>query len=372
MRIPVVIFLALACALTGFVAGWTLRGPLGLRPASAVTPPVRPVPGPAGLDRHTPSVAADPQSDELDTLFESGDWSDAVLAVASRWRRDEERARQRLHAELDLLVQAGRNDAAAGLADAILTYYARDAHVLLVQANLLQQLGQARAAVAPLYEVIQYAGSAEQVQLARTRLRVLVDALIASMAQRGETGALLELLDELLLQDPGNPRWRLLAARWHFRNGDRDVARAHLDQLAPGVALSDAVRASVNELRLEMASGSGLPLTRRGSHWVASVRLGRVAAELMVDTGASMTVLTLPVLQAAGARPLGRSVRINTAGGPVAAALYEIDSLVAGPHVFEHLTVAALADDLPADGLLGMDVLSQVGLDLAADSAISP
>lgn len=274
-------------------------------------------------------------------------------------------ARTALREHLEELTAKGDLAAAAAWCEAVLAYSERDPVVLLAYADLLQQLGRAREAVAPLQEVIHYAGDAAQIVEARRRLDVLVDALVASLAVRREHGELLALLDGLLNGDPDNYRWRLLAAEWRFETGDAAGAAADLDQLGPGLPVPESIRSGARELRAAMAGRKGgLPMQRRGQHWVARVEVMAEPAELLVDTGASITVVRSEVLRRAGARFLGRSVSIDTAGGRVRAPLYELDSFTAGKWEFGPLRVASLTAHLPADGLLGMDVLARAGLDI--------
>jgi clan AA aspartic protease (TIGR02281 family) len=86
--------------------------------------------------------------------------------------------------------------------------------------------------------------------------------------------------------------------------------------------------------------------------------------ELVVDTGASITVL--PLALAGAGSPTGRRVRIQTASGEVEADLVRFPELKIGPVTMRHILAATM--DLPGTlagrGLLGMNVLRRLNLEL--------
>ncbi len=88
--------------------------------------------------------------------------------------------------------------------------------------------------------------------------------------------------------------------------------------------------------------------------------------ELVVDTGASITVL--PLSLASAGTPTGRRVRIQTASGEIEADLVRFPELKIGTITVRHILAASL--DLPGalagKGLLGMNVLRRLNLELDA------
>jgi clan AA aspartic protease (TIGR02281 family) len=127
--------------------------------------------------------------------------------------------------------------------------------------------------------------------------------------------------------------------------GTEGVTQAELDRLG-------------DELQMRQ---SGVVVVLRGSALMAEATVNGRTLELLVDTGASMTGLTSTRLRRLGARYLGETVRVLTAGGEIQAQVYELDELVVGGRVFEKARVLGI-DSLPEgiDGILGMDVLEDV------------
>lgn len=113
-----------------------------------------------------------------------------------------------------------------------------------------------------------------------------------------------------------------------------------------------------------------LPLRRRGRVLIAEVWLNGVQANLLVDTGASMTVITEQLADEIRARvDASRSIRAMTANGRVDMPTTVVD-VELGPYVAEQTRVAVCADCVQglAGGLLGLDLQApfHVSVDVSA------
>ena len=107
---------------------------------------------------------------------------------------------------------------------------------------------------------------------------------------------------------------------------------------------------------------AAVPLIRSGEHFVVEARINGVEpVRLLIDTGASMTVVRNEVLSAAGVvTAVDDPLRyFNTANGVVAGTVYRLDSLTVGEQQVQNLEIAGMdfpvADEV--DGLLGMNYL---------------
>lgn len=79
----------------------------------------------------------------------------------------------------------------------------------------------------------------------------------------------------------------------------------------------------------------------------------------VVDTGASVTVISQQVAEAAGIRSCSTTGYAATANGVVPRCTATVDEITFGEFHVKHLVVSIMPD-LPVDALLGMDVLGRL------------
>lgn len=117
-----------------------------------------------------------------------------------------------------------------------------------------------------------------------------------------------------------------------------------------------------------------VPLRRQGDHFVVATQFDANEMNLMIDTGASTTVLTeraFARLSAGATREFVGQFRINTAGGSLDAPLFRIGEMRLGPFALRDLAVVVLPMEefRSADGLLGMNVLREFDFRIDQQSA---
>jgi clan AA aspartic protease (TIGR02281 family) len=101
-------------------------------------------------------------------------------------------------------------------------------------------------------------------------------------------------------------------------------------------------------------------LQRHGDHFLVAARLADgSSARLLIDTGASMTILTPPIPARGGYTDTGQKRVFSTANGRVTAPVYRLDVLSVGDWQVSQIEVGVLelADSPHIDGLLGMNFL---------------
>jgi clan AA aspartic protease (TIGR02281 family) len=122
-------------------------------------------------------------------------------------------------------------------------------------------------------------------------------------------------------------------------------------------------------------SKASIPIEKNGPIVVVDATLnGKIPAKLIVDTGASYTMIS-----SAMARELGinleqsrRTVPFQTANGLIQAPLTDLDSITVGGMEIKNLT-AAVHDALPNSkvaGLLGLNFLSNFRLDIDTQNGV--
>jgi len=108
---------------------------------------------------------------------------------------------------------------------------------------------------------------------------------------------------------------------------------------------------------------ANVPLSRSGNQFIVTASLdGRREIRLLIDTGASVTIVAPKVLEGLGYNLGGQKGRFSTANGEVDAPLVGVQSLAVGEQLVSPITVGAIALSRPVepvDGLLGMDFLQK-------------
>jgi len=131
----------------------------------------------------------------------------------------------------------------------------------------------------------------------------------------------------LLNLDPNNDRYRLAQAEWLAEVGEFERAEALLGEV--GTARSD--EAANMRARLGLA---GIPVERQGDRLIAEVLIAGRPVRMLVDTGATMSSLSLSTLRRLGARRTGRTATVVTASGVITAPVFVVDEVIVGDLTF--------------------------------------
>lgn len=241
----------------------------------------------------------------------------------------------------------------------------RDGAGLMLESHYHRRNKRWQVAMEPLLAAAEFPESNEQLEQIHAEQAQVVEQIYSEFADRDDWLALSEYFEELLLRDPNYDRIRLRLASVHAQSGDLDRALETLD----GTGTEGVSRQEIDELREELVRTHSEPVRFRdeGGALVARASLNASDIELLVDTGATKTALATSTLQRLGAYPLNDSAQVQTASGRITAQLYRVPELIVENTRFSDLTVLAL-DNPPArwDGLLGMDLLREMHVDLSA------
>jgi len=152
-------------------------------------------------------------------------------------------------------------------------------------------------------------------------------------------------------------------AKWLMKASQLDAAIEQLNVVQYDPFVGDTAQqmlAEIERLRLKLLE-TPLALQRKGSHFMVDALLNHRDIRLLIDTGASLTVL-----DSAAAAQLGlnesevlQRMQMNTANGVTEALLYRIDSMALGVFSVSPMDIAVVEhlDINGASGLLGMNFL---------------
>jgi clan AA aspartic protease (TIGR02281 family) len=289
-----------------------------------------------------------------------------------------ERVRGLILAHAGGLVAAADNSEAIRLLERYLVAEYRDVEARLLLADAYRGALDFTTAIDQLYQAKGHAWRPETLELIDRRIRAVVAKYAALLKREGDAAGLLELYRNLTYLEPSHAPWFLGLATVQLDAGDSVAARQSLSLVTqdPQVAararelLERAAAIDSEAANHETAQATepepeqtvaGIPLLRRGTHFLVEAGLGSgQTARLLIDTGASLTMLSERLVNSrgSGAQPTGRTGLFNTANGPVRAPIYRLETLTVGDWQIGDLEVGVLdLNGQGVDGLLGMNFL---------------
>ena len=365
----------------GLVLGWTAHDRWGARPVQQTEsgfPTVISL-----QDSEQPVTAPGQDSvepvDSVAQLLQDGAYAAAVERYESLQALADEvgmqQSREAILSYVQQRIQAQDFAAATQLLQGFLLASYRDADARLLLAEVYYGQQDYQAAIEQLYKARGDAFRPEMLARITRRIRLVVNAQAELFRKSEDTGALLDLFQNLTQQEPDYAAYFVELAIAQLALDDREAARRSLELVMYDAGVGEQAQAML--LTLQQAATvmpdpnssavatevAGIPLTRRGQHFLVDVHPGDDGRlRLLIDTGASMTIVTPAALQQQGVayRDTGRTRVFNTANGPVRASIYVIEMLSVGDWYIRDLEVGVLelGGQADMDGLLGMNFLS--------------
>jgi clan AA aspartic protease (TIGR02281 family) len=284
-------------------------------------------------------------------------------------------ARDRILSHASQLVANGHFSLAEQLLQRFLVAAYRDVDARVLLAEAYHGQDDFQTAIDQLYEARGYAYQPDIMQRITGRIRSLVAEHAGSLKRNDDLETLLVLYQHLTQLEPDHAPWFIGLADTQLALADPEAARRSLVLVSQDPDVGMQAQAKLAELDLALAEDQGaalrdaaadvvgIPLHRSGVHFIVDAMPadGR-GVQLLIDTGASLTILTPQVLEQHRIRyeETGRSDVFNTANGPVRAPVYKLDYLSVGGWQVHHLEIGVLdlGSKAGVDGLLGMNFLS--------------
>ncbi len=325
-----------------------------------------------GTPAARPDSAAEPLQ-ELQNALDRGDFDSAAALYDNAYQRYPETVSARLRARLvrhaEAALDAGDARRAARLLLAYTDVYYQDGEALRLLAEAQRRLGRHALEIESVLLALDHVGDAA---LERS-LEGALDAAVAARAQQlreaGDVEALVALYEGLVERRPAQGRYHLELARAYRALGRERDALAVLERARYLPQSAEPAQRLAGDIRADepAAAASDIDLQRIGAHYAVTALLNdTVPAVLLIDTGASLTVIDPRLIRRAGATANAGSVTLQTAGGAIRAPLVRLRRLTVGDRSLTDLRVAAL--ELPAAagaaGLLGMDFLQHFGFEI--------
>ena len=315
---------------------------------------------------------AEPSTDsdhDFNKLLDSGAWYQLERWLVEHAGELTQSHGQRLNKTLAAKINKYDAVAMRRVLRAYLQALADDADVLFLFSDLQQMGGMREAALETLFTVLDYPRDQLIAQRARQgadQIVVVIDLELKSRGALAEREAFWRHLStRLSSSDYYRYQWaRVLAdlKRWEeakrvlAETGSSDIAQANLDELLKQIKVAER----------------GVQFERDGDRLLSAVTTPEgLTFTLLVDTGANVTSLSKRVLRSIAAVRQKPEVRVQTAAGIVTTWMYRVAELEVQGRIFTDLRVLELPVDVPeVDGLLGLDILDQLGSDPLSISPI--
>lgn len=367
-----------------FMAGWglswlTYNYP-GIDPLHSARPVintpskfVKPEPSPTELTA-TEYVHAD----DMSSLLQRNEFESVVARYESLQSRLDDIAaadtRNKILSHASQLVAESRFSLAEQLLQRFLVASFRDVEARMLLARVYLGELNVDAAIDQLYEARGHAYRPIMLQRVNSRIRSTVAEWAASLKGNNDQNALLALYQKLTQLEPDYAPWFIELAASQLVLEDKDAARRSLLLVLQDPAVGAQAQAMLAELTIAVAGRddtragipaagvAGIALHRRGNHFIVDASPGHNRnIQLLIDTGASLTMLNSDVFKRLGIQytDSGKTGVFSTANGPVRAPIYILDFLAVGDWQVNQLKVGVLSGlgDSNIDGLLGMNFL---------------
>ena len=182
---------------------------------------------------------------------------------------------------------------------------------------------------------------------------------------RGDSRQLIELYRQLVSLEPEYVPYHLSLTHWLIASEEWDEAEQALELAKHDVRFSEETELlmrTISELR-EGKTLHVVPLQMQGEHYLLELRVDEVHNLLMMlDTGASMSVLKASVIQEHFPDLLyeAEDLQLKTANGLVVGSKIQVPSISFSDLLLKDVALGVLPlSELSYDGLLGMDILKR-------------
>ena len=366
--------------LAGLVLGWLAHERWSTEPVQYAVPET-PLVSPTIATRQ-PATASEllvsEHADSVTQLLQRHAYPEAVARYDSLQALTDTAGMQQARAAILLHAQERVKSrdfaAAAQLLQRFLVAAYRDAEARLLLAETYHGQQDYLAAMAQLYEARGAAYRPEMLARITRRIRLVVSKQAELYRKNADSRGLLALYQELTQLEPDYAGWFVELAIAQLALDDRDAAQRSLALVIYDPDVGEQAQLMLTKLQrtatvahdtdpIALATAvAGIPLVRSGQHFLVDAGPGNAGSlRLLIDTGASMTMVTPGALQRQGVRyrDTGKTRVFNTANGPVRAPIYILEALSVGDWSVQQLEIGVieLGGQTGIDGLLGMNFL---------------
>ena len=267
-----------------------------------------------------------------------------------------------------LLSNAGTGDNTEQRLLALLGNFDTKEQVLDILARFYERSKQYEQAISSLYNLREMIRFDEDYKKISSRISVLSQKNLKHLKARNYNTEMGDFFEFMIAKEPDNFSIQMQYAEFEYKNRNY----GHVDQLLsvlvfhPEYALKSESLLQKARHQKEMIENGivPVPVEKSGDHYIVNAVInGQESVKLIIDTGATLTILSPKVIQDLGLNfdDAQQFMEFSTANGVVKAPLMSLESVKIQNHLVTDLQVGVLSTFSSSEfgGLLGMNFLNQ-------------
>ena len=271
-------------------------------------------------------------------------------------------------------IRSSRDYSQAPLVKGLLKMDPYHSHFLYLEIELERWQATSTDTLAELYQLLATPLPSDLAVIITRRIEEIYQRSTLRLKEAGAWEILSNMLEILVGVDAENQTIRLDLAESYAMQQQFSLMESVLAYLPPEnetvLRLKEQQRQfnTPTEIEIEppkeVIPANAIPLTKKGAHFLVEAYFRhRTGVRLMIDTGASTTVISREAfdnLPRRVKREFLGNYTVNTANGAVDAPVYRFKTLTVGDVQVQDIAIVVLSlQNLEADGLLGMNFFKQ-------------
>ncbi len=364
--------------LVGFIGGWSLHAwqGAGKEPAAEHAPGEGPA-APAIAEKGENTRTA-PATNPFQTHLSRGEVREALLVYRETRRKNPAAAEKMRKALLDRarqLMARKKPDEAGRLLTHYLESESYDPGALLLRAQLDASRGRYTRALENALDAKIYDRDNTLAETADRVIGQTTEIYRRQLTTKKQWGRLGELYHLLIEKNGDRPEYYYELAGAQYRSGRYDEGLGNLNRILHDPEWGGKARklSQLVEQLAKLGEGAPIEMTRRNNNFLVKVTVNDRKANLVLDTGASISILRREFAEAVGlSAEGGEKTRFNAVGSQVDVAIVAARSFSVGDITFDDMPVgiAEMPESFAADGLLGMDFLGNFEFSIDQDNEV--
>ena len=296
---------------------------------------------------------------EWETLL--ADYPDQAIQLKKQWL-----------VEVKQGLQAKEVDRGLLFLNAWLSRFANDFDTRWIKATDILRRENTTNAVDTMFNLVDELSGIEY-EIYSHQKKTIIEAQLAALKSNSDWTSLIKLLEHLLWYQPSNQLYAMEVASAYFQLGQYQQSIFRLESLINDAYYGKRAQALLDKIdHLNLAKAS-FPLVKQSAHYLIEGQLDNHQITLLIDTGASISVLSKWFFEQKSSQLDAEFIRhaaIDTAGGRVEAPIYRFEYFEIGEYRvrdIEFVVMALSKNDGSSQGLLGMNFLKHFAFNLNQD-----